>query len=90
MDDLASKHVDDYEVKQAMWTECFEALSLSTLIVMPSTFEAPKLDLKLLPEELKYAFLEEDETYPVITSSKLDSTKEFEVLKILKKHKTKI
>ena len=57
---------------------------------MPSTFEAPKLDLKPLPQELKYAFLGEDETYPVIVSSKLNSAQESELLKILKQHKTAI
>ncbi|XP_073038065.1 uncharacterized protein [Primulina eburnea] len=38
--------------------------------------EPPVLELKPLPEELKYAFLGEDETYPVVISSKLSSNQE--------------
>ncbi|XP_073014521.1 uncharacterized protein [Primulina eburnea] len=38
--------------------------------------EPPILELKPLPEELKYAFLGEDETYPVVISSKLESDQE--------------
>ncbi|XP_073309925.1 uncharacterized protein [Primulina huaijiensis] len=38
--------------------------------------EPPILELKPLPEELKYAFLGEDETYPVVISSKLASDEE--------------
>ncbi|XP_073304611.1 uncharacterized protein [Primulina huaijiensis] len=38
--------------------------------------EPPILELKSLPEELKYAFLGEDETYPVVISSKLASDEE--------------
>ncbi|CAL2259850.1 unnamed protein product [Prunus armeniaca] len=34
--------------------------------------EAPKCELKPLPAGLKYAFLGEDETYPVVISSKLE------------------
>ena len=37
----------------------------------PSTIKPPKLDLKPLPNYLRYTFLGEDETLPVIISSKL-------------------
>ncbi|XP_028949409.1 uncharacterized protein LOC126603112 [Malus sylvestris] len=36
-----------------------------------SMIQAPKLELKPIPEQLKYAFLGEDETLPVIISSQL-------------------
>ena len=35
--------------------------------------EAPKLELKPLPEGLKYAYLGEEQTYPVVISSTLSS-----------------
>ncbi|XP_024035548.1 uncharacterized protein LOC112096355 [Citrus clementina] len=38
--------------------------------------EAPKMELKLLPEGLKYAFLGEEQTYPVVISSTLTSDQE--------------
>ena len=38
---------------------------------LPSTIKLPKLDLKPLPNYLRYTFLGEDETLPVIISSKL-------------------
>ncbi|XP_024046520.1 uncharacterized protein LOC112100886 [Citrus clementina] len=38
--------------------------------------EAPKMELKPLPEGLKYAFLGEEQTYPVVISSTLTSDQE--------------
>ncbi|XP_075669961.1 uncharacterized protein LOC142639702 [Castanea sativa] len=44
--------------------------------LLPSSEQVPKLELKSLPVELKYAFLGTDETFPVVISSKLDSLQE--------------
>ncbi|XP_073037779.1 uncharacterized protein [Primulina eburnea] len=52
--------------------------------------EPPVLELKPLPEELKYAFLGEDETYPVVISSKLSSNQEGKLVDMLKRHKNAI
>lgn len=57
----SSEVVDDSKVEQAMWTESFEKLPLSNSLVIPSTFEASKLDLKPFSQELKYAFLGEED-----------------------------
>ena len=38
---------------------------------LPSTIKPPKLNLKPLPDYLRYTFLGEDKTLPVIISSKL-------------------
>uniref|UniRef100_A0A2N9J208 Reverse transcriptase domain-containing protein n=1 Tax=Fagus sylvatica TaxID=28930 RepID=A0A2N9J208_FAGSY len=54
---------------------------------VPSSVEAPKLELKPLPVELKYAFLGQEETFPVVISSKLNDEQESKLLKILKMHK---
>uniref|UniRef100_A0A2N9H0L4 Reverse transcriptase/retrotransposon-derived protein RNase H-like domain-containing protein n=1 Tax=Fagus sylvatica TaxID=28930 RepID=A0A2N9H0L4_FAGSY len=52
-----------------------------------SSVEAPKLELKPLPVELKYAFLGQEETFPVVISSKLNDEQESKLLKILRMHK---
>ena len=56
-------------------------------MLVPSSVEAPKLELKPLPVELKYAFLGQEETFPMVISSKLNDEKESKLLKILRKHK---
>ena len=50
----------------------------------------PALELKQLPSNLKYAFLGENETLPVIIASDLEEEKENRLLKILQEHKAAI
>ncbi|XP_057723647.1 uncharacterized protein LOC130939571 [Arachis stenosperma] len=52
--------------------------------------EAPKLELKALPPTLKYAYLGENESYPVIINSALIQEQEEELLQVLQKHKDAI
>ena len=56
----------------------------------PSVKVPPKLELKELPAHLKYAFLGENQTLPVIISSKLDENEESLLLELLRKHKAAI
>ena len=49
-----------------------------------------KLELKTLPAELKYAYLEEGNKAPVVISSSLTVSQEDNLLRILKKHKKAI
>src|SRR3954468_22040227 len=49
-----------------------------------------KLELKLLPTHLKYVFLDEEGSKPVIISSKLNATKEARLIQILQKNKAAI
>ncbi|KAL6338780.1 hypothetical protein AAG906_023930 [Vitis piasezkii] len=51
--------------------------------------ESPKLDLKPLPSDLKYAYLEEDK-FPVVISSKLSYQQETSLLEVLRKCKEAI
>ena len=51
----------------------------------PSTIKPPKLDLKPLPNHLRYTFLGEDETLPVIISSTLTQSQEEMLVKMLRK-----
>ena len=53
----------------------------------PSIEEAPQLDLKPLPPNLKYAYLGDKKTLPIIISATLSSTQEDMLLETLKKHK---
>ena len=39
---------------------------------MPSSEEAPQLELKSLPNGLKYAYFDPSETFPVVISSALN------------------
>lgn len=48
--------------------------------------ETLKLKLKPLPEELKYAYLGDQQTYPVVVSSQLTSDQEDKLLVVLKRH----
>ncbi|XP_071902706.1 uncharacterized protein [Coffea arabica] len=50
----------------------YEELGLYKEIPPPSCEQAPWLDLKSLPKHLKYAFVREKETLPVIVNSALD------------------
>ncbi|XP_068344140.1 uncharacterized protein [Pyrus communis] len=52
--------------------------------------KAPKLELKPILEHLKYAFLGEDETLPVIISSQLTAEEGKKLIRVLKDHNTAI
>ena len=48
------------------------------------SLHAPKLELKTLPDHLKYVFLGENETLPVIIASNLSSLQEEKLIQVLK------
>ena len=48
--------------------------------------EPPELELKQLPEELRYEFLDESKKLPVIISSKLSAKEEESLMVILREH----
>ncbi|CAN6711787.1 unnamed protein product [Malus baccata var. baccata] len=64
----------------------FRILNAMRIVLM----KAPKLELKPIPEHLKYAFLGEDETLPVIISSQLTAEEGEKLIRVLKDHKTAI
>ena len=55
----------------------FEALPSDSPHVLPSNEQHPDLELKQLPEYLKYAYLGGDKTFPVVISSSLNVEHEF-------------
>ena len=75
------------ESKPSGWRPKFEDLPPQSNAAIPSSVQPPKLDLKPLPSDLKYSFLGENETFPVIISSKLDTLQEGKLLQVLKMHK---
>ncbi|KAL8104495.1 hypothetical protein AgCh_028640 [Apium graveolens] len=73
----------------------FESLGTSDLKnaegkLKPSIEEAPTLELKLLPEHLRYAFLGDSSTLPVIISADLSGSEEDKLLRILREFKSAI
>ncbi|GAU44244.1 hypothetical protein TSUD_139370 [Trifolium subterraneum] len=67
-----------------------EVLDIPAVPTKPSIEQPPSLELKPLPENLKYAYLEENEMLPVIISSNLDCEQEEKLLQVLKQHKKAI
>ncbi|KAI3737146.1 hypothetical protein L2E82_27141 [Cichorium intybus] len=55
--------------------------------LLPSIVQAPELELKTLPDHLKYAYLGDEKTLPVIVSSKLSKDEEYELVHTLKRYK---
>ncbi|CAN6583779.1 unnamed protein product [Malus baccata var. baccata] len=66
------------------------SISVSTNKLLPSVIQAPVLELKPLPDHLKYVFLGDNETLPVIVSSSLTAIEEEKLIRVLKDHKTAI
>ncbi|XP_070057027.1 uncharacterized protein [Nicotiana tomentosiformis] len=56
----------------------------------PSIEEATKLELKPLPAHMRYSYLGNSETLPVIISSSLTDIQEEKLLKVLREHKKAI
>ena len=52
--------------------------------------EKPKVELKTLPAHLKYVFLEDNDSKPMIISSSLKKIEEDQLVQILKRHKAAI
>ena len=52
--------------------------------------EKPKVELKTLPAHLKYVFLEDNETKPIIINISLQKKEEDQLVQILKSHKATI
>ncbi|KAK1612286.1 hypothetical protein QYE76_035959 [Lolium multiflorum] len=62
-------------------------LPVEDLGTTPPPKEDPVFDLKPLPDNLKYAHIDDKKIYPVIISSKLSEFEEERLLEILKKHR---
>ena len=78
-----------YEIPNEIeYTLPFESLPVESESQPNSSIEKiPKLDLKPLPDHLKYTYLGENETCPVIISNNLSLDQEASLLSILSKNK---
>jgi len=68
----------------------FVDLVLSHKKLLPSILQAPELELKPLPNNLKYAFIGDNNTLPVIIATGLTNTQEEKLVKLLCDNKTAI
>ncbi|CAL8085223.1 unnamed protein product [Prunus armeniaca] len=65
-------------------------IPVSTNKLLPSVIQAPTLKLKPLLNHLKYVFLGDKETLPVIVSSSLTAVEEEKLVRVLQEYKTVI
>ena len=68
----------------------FESLGASPSRLTPYIEKPPIMEEKKLPNHLRYAYLGEESTLPIIISSSLSNMEEEKLLKTLKKHKEAI
>jgi len=66
------------------------SLPLTVNLPLPSTIQPPSLELKPLPEHLKYAYLDYAQKLSIIISSSLSLEHEDKLLQVLKGHKKAI
>ena len=74
----------DMKSVQGYWRKRNEILPL---VIGEEISEPQKIDLKTLPMELKYAYLEDHEQCPVVISTLLSTTQEDSLLQVLKQNK---
>ncbi|KAL5538366.1 hypothetical protein UlMin_046146 [Ulmus minor] len=78
------------ETKQRIQAEPLDMSSREFKLPKSSVEEPPTLELKPLPSHLRYAYLGEVSTLPVIISAQLTETQEEQLLKVLRKFKKAI
>ncbi|CAN6709849.1 unnamed protein product [Malus baccata var. baccata] len=66
------------------------SISVSVNKLLPSVVQPPTLELKPLPSHLKYVFLDDDETLPIIISSTLTTQEDDKLVRVLREYKTTI
>jgi len=74
----------------ANYSPWFVDLILSHKKLLTSILQAPKLELKPLPNNLKYVFIGDNNTLYVIITKRLTSLQEEKLVKLLCDHKTTI
>ncbi|KAH9698291.1 hypothetical protein KPL71_023958 [Citrus sinensis] len=70
-----------------MFIEHLNLLDREVKTTLPSIESPPSLELKLLPSYLKYAYLGQNNTLPVIISSTLDAGQEQSLVDLLEKYR---
>ncbi|CAM8892805.1 unnamed protein product [Rhodiola kirilowii] len=70
--------------------EVNEVRLFKSKVCLSSIVQAPTVELKPLPGHLKYAFLGENDTFPVIIKSGLGADQEQRLIEVLTEHKLAI
>ncbi|CAM8947899.1 unnamed protein product [Rhodiola kirilowii] len=70
--------------------EVNEVRLFKSKVCLPSVVQAPRVELKPLPGHLKYAFLGENDTLPVIIKNGLETDQERRLIEVLTEHKLAI
>ena len=70
--------------------ETLDSSSIPVSNIIPSTSDPPALELKPLPSHLRYAYLGESSTRPVIVSAALSINQEAKLLQVLREHQKAI
>ncbi|KAK4852543.1 hypothetical protein QYF36_024922 [Acer negundo] len=83
-------HLNSQPMKKFRERRRFEELGEGKPRLPPSVEKPHKLELKQLPEYLRYAFLGESLSLPVIISASLSKIKEEKLLRVLRSHKKAI
>ena len=89
-DDTVREYVnwmDSFELNKRKY---FESLGASPNRLTPSIEKQPSLEEKPLPVHLRYAYLRDAATLPVIISSTLSHIEEERLLRVLREHKEAI
>ncbi|PKI75968.1 hypothetical protein CRG98_003626, partial [Punica granatum] len=82
---------EEYVEKVSEIKACYyEELGTSATKPVPSLTQFSALELKPLPNNLKYAYLGIDDTLPIIISSSLTGDQEQQLLSVLREHKEAI
>ena len=91
----ASENLSDEAEEYVKWMDSFghnrrkyfESLGEGAKPPVPTIEQPPKMEQKPLPSHLKYAYLGEESTLPVIISSSLTAMEEEKLLRVLQDHK---
>ena len=78
------KWMDSFEPNRRKY---YEPLGENTQTSVPSVDQPPKMEQKPLPRHLRYAYLGNSSTLPVIISASLIAIEEDKLLRVLRDHK---
>ena len=90
LDDEAKAYVQWMNAFEENHKKYYEPLGESVNKSIPSIEKVPQLEQKQLPEHLRYAYLGNSSTLPVIISTSLTEAQEEKLLRVLRDHKAAI
>ncbi|CAN6568223.1 unnamed protein product [Malus baccata var. baccata] len=82
--------MNDFSLDVPPNEDMIEMMAALKSLPLQSVVQPPTLELKPLPSHLKYVFLGDDETLPVIISSTLMAHEEDKLVRVLREYKTAI